>query len=55
MRVLEGARKRVDVLLSARYDWRAFPTIQGHRAGEQRYMFRTAPNLRYMVLVSTRG
>ncbi len=54
VRVLEGARKRIDVLQSARYDWRAFPTIPGDQAGAQRYMFRSGPDLRYLVLVPMR-
>jgi len=49
-RVLERARSEVDILMSSRYDWRAFPTIPGTGPNEQRYVFEPRPGLRYAVL-----
>ena len=49
-RVLERARAEVDILMSSRYEWRAFPTIPGTGPTEQRYVFEPRPGLRYAVL-----
>ncbi len=50
IRVLERARSVADILMSSRYDWRAFPTIPGTGPSEQRYVFEPPPVLRYSVL-----